>query len=226
MPSEVNYQANIYALKSIGIDRVLSISACGSLRDDYMPGDIVVPDQLFDLTRNRRRTFFGGGLVAHINVANPFCTDFSGSLIDALKNTDATVHGRGAFITIEGPRFSTRAESNVYRSWGMSIIGMTTSPEAFLAREAELCYGVMAHVTDFDVWHITEEPVTVEMVVEVLNRNTVIAQQAVRELLKILPEDRTCGCSTALADALITDPRVVPNETKKRLDLLIGKYLP
>lgn len=225
MPSEVNYQANIYALKSIGIERVLSISACGSLRDDYMPGDIVVPDQLFDLTRNRSRTFFGGGLVAHINVANPFCRDFSGSLIDALKNTDATVHGRGAFITIEGPRFSTRAESNVYRSWGMSIIGMTTSPEAFLAREAELCYAVMAHVTDFDVWHITEEPVTVEMVVEVLNRNTVIAQQAVRELLKILPEDRACGCSTALADALITDPRVVPDETRNRLDLLIGKYI-
>ena len=226
MPSEVNYQANIYALKSIGIERVLSISACGSLRDDYMPGDIVVPDQLFDLTRNRRRTFFGNGLVAHVNVANPFCMDLSGNLIDALKNTDATVHGKGAFITIEGPRFSTRAESNVYRSWGMSIIGMTSSPEAFLVREAELCYGVMAHVTDFDVWHITEEPVTVEMVLEVLNRNTDIAQQAVRELLKQLPDERACGCSTALADALITDPRVVPDETRQRLDLLIGKYLP
>ena len=224
-PSEVNYRANIYALKSLGVERVLSISACGSLRDDYEPGDIVIPDQLFDFTRNRTRTFFKDGIVAHISVAQPFCPEFSETVHEALLEIDSQVHFGGAFITIEGPRFSTRVESNVFRSWGMSIIGMTTSPEAFLAREAEMCYAVMAHVTDFDVWHISEEPVTVEMVIEILHRNTERAQEAVRIVVNNLPIDRSCGCENALADAIITRPDAIPTETRQKLDLLVGKYL-
>jgi 5'-methylthioadenosine phosphorylase len=193
-PTEVNYCANIYALKSLGVERVVSISACGSLRDDYVPGDLVIPDQIFDLTRNRRRTFFGEGLVAHIGVADPFCPDLSSQIFEAVKATGATVHLGGSFLTVEGPRFSTKAESNVYRSWGMSLIGMTSSPEAFLAREAELCYTVMAHVTDYDVWHLEQEPVSVEAVVTVLNHNTHIAELAIAYLTKHLTPERNCDC--------------------------------
>ena len=225
-PSEVNYAANIYALKSLGVTRLISISACGSLREDYAPGDLAVPDQLFDLTRDRRRSFFGDGLVAHIGVADPFCPQLSAQLLQACKDTGATVHAGGAFITIEGPRFSTKAESNTYRAWGMSLIGMTTSPEAFLAREAELCYAVMAHVTDYDVWHIEEDPVSVEAVIAILNRNTQIAQQALANLAQALPAERACACPTALQSALITDSRVIPAETRQKLDLLVHKYLP
>ncbi len=156
-PSEVPYRANIYALKALGVERIVSISACGSLREDYAPGEVVVPDQLFDFTRKRKSSFFEDGLVAHISVANPFCEDLSMKLFAAVQSTGAACHSGGSLITIEGPRFSTKAESNTYRSWGMSIIGMTASPEAFLAREAELCYAVMAHVTDYDVWHTSEE---------------------------------------------------------------------
>lgn len=224
-PSEINYRANIYALKSIGVQRIVSISACGSLREDFKPGEIVIPNQLFDFTKYRKRTFFEGGLVAHISVADPFCPHLSSETFQAVKDTGTTVHRGGSFITIEGPRFSTRAESNTYRAWGMSLIGMTTSPEAFLAREAELCYSVMAHVTDYDVWHITEEPVTVEMVIEILIQNTEIARQAVRNLLHRLTPERPCDCPHALADALITRPDVIPAATRQRLSLLVDKYL-
>lgn len=224
-PSEVNYRANIFALKSIGVERVISISACGSLRDDYAPGDIVIPDQLFDLTRDRKRSFFGEGLVAHISVADPFCADLSGMLYIAAETTGARLHRGGSFITVEGPRFSTRAESNVYRTWGMSLIGMTTSPEAFLAREAEMCYAVMAHVTDFDVWHISEQPVTVDIVVEILNGNTQIAFQCVKNLAAAIDRERTCECGSALANALITRPEAIPLETRQRLGLLVDRYL-
>ena len=172
-PSEVNYRANIYALKSLGVERIISVNACGSLREDYAPGDIVIPDQLFDMTKNRERTFFDRGLVSHISVAEPFCPDLSAKILSSVQKTGATVHKGGSFITIEGPRFSTRAESNVFRSWDMSIIGMTTAPEAFLAREAEICYGVMAHVTDYDVWHLSEESVTVEMVIKIIQRKNI-----------------------------------------------------
>jgi len=223
-PSEVNYRANIYALKSLGVERIVSISAVGSLREDYAPGELVVPDGLFDFTRDRKRTFFEGNCVVHISVADPFCNHLSEQLYQAVQATGAVVHRGGAMITIEGPRFSTRSESNVFRSWGMSIIGMTTSPEAFLAREAELCYAVMAHVTDYDVWHISETPVTVEQVIQVLNRNTSIAQQAVRNLLKSLNTERNCGCGSALANAFITRKDRVPQETRQRLSLLIDKY--
>lgn len=226
MPTEVPYRANIYALKSLGAERVVSISACGSLREEYAPGEIVIPDQLFDFTRRRVSSFFGEGMVAHVSVADPFCPDLSEQLESAVRAVGGKVHRGGTMITIEGPRFSTRAESNVYRSWGMSLIGMTTSPEAFLAREAEMCYAVMAHVTDYDVWHVSEAPVTVEMVIQTLNRNTALAQEAVRYLAKHLRPERQCACGQALATALITNPAVIPPKTRQNLDLLVGKYLP
>jgi 5'-methylthioadenosine phosphorylase len=225
MPTEVPYRANIYALKKLGAECIVSINACGSLRQDYAPGHIVIPDQIFDNTRDRPRTFFGGGLVAHVGVADPFCPDLSASLESALQATGATVHNGGTLIVIEGPRFSTKAESNTYRGWGMSLVGMTAVPEAFLAREAEMCYSVMAHVTDYDVWHVSAAPVTVEMVMKTLNQNTSIAQQAIRILVTRLSRERTCTCETALSNALITDPAAIPAETRQKLDLLVRKYL-
>ena len=215
-PTEINYRANIFALKTLGVTRIVSVSACGSLREDYEPGHMAVPDQLFDFTRDRQRSFFGEGLVAHVSVADPFCPDLSRQLSNAIEATGRVVHRGGTFITIEGPRFSTRAESNAFRSWGMSLIGMTTSPEAFLAREAEICYAVMAHVTDYDVWHIEEEPVSVEAVIAVLIHNTQIAQQAVVNLAGEMPEARGCECGRALATALITSPSVIPPETRQK----------
>lgn len=223
-PSEVNYRANIYALKSLGVTRIVAINACGSLREDYAPGQIVIPDGIYDNTKQRARTFFGEGLVAHVGSADPFCPDLSSSVYDAVKATGGTVHKGGAFIIIEGPRFSTKAESNTYRAWGMSIIGMTTAPEAFLAREAEICYATMAHVTDYDVWHVSEAPVTVEMIIQTLNKNTDTAQESLRVLARNLSQERPCECGSALASALITNPAVIPSETRQKLDLLIKKY--
>ncbi len=225
MPTEVPYRANIYALKALGVERIVGINACGSLREDYAPGSIVIPDQIFDHTGGRARTFFGEGLVAHIGTADPFCPDLSAALESAVMGTEATVHHGGAFIVIEGPRFSTKSESNVYRSWGMSIIGMTAAPEAFLAREAEMCYAVMAHVTDYDVWHISEAPVTVDMVIQTLNKNTQAAQAALRRLVTSLPEERPCACGSALRSAIITHPSAIPPATRQKLDLLVKKYL-
>jgi 5'-methylthioadenosine phosphorylase len=224
-PSEINFRANIYALKSLGVERIVSISACGSLREDYALGDIVIPDQLFDFTKDRKRSFFGRGLVAHISIPDPFCADLSEIVYQAVKKTGNNVHLGGSYITVEGPRFSTRAESNTFRTWGMSLIGMTTSPEAFLAKEAEICYATLAHVTDYDVWHISEEPVTVDMVIETLNRNTKIAQEAVYNLVSKLNRERLCDCEHALASALITDLDEISPETRQRLGLLVDKYL-
>lgn len=225
LPSEVNYRANIYALKKIGVSRILSISACGSLREDYSPGHIVIPDQVMDHTHSRARTFFGNGIVAHIGSADPFCADLSNILFQALLQTSATVHKGGTYITIEGPSFSTKAESNLYREWGMSVIGMTACPEIFLAREAEMCYTTMAHVTDYDVWHVSEEPVTVEMVVKVLMQNTKVAQEAVVNLIKLLPEEDTCGCHSILKDAIMTNKAVISPDTLQRVNLLVEKYI-
>jgi 5'-methylthioadenosine phosphorylase len=225
-PDEVPYRANIYALKALGVERVVSVSACGSLREDYAPGHIVIPDQIFDFTRGRPHTFFADGLVAHVSVADPFCADWSQQILAATQATQAVVHHGGAFITISGPRFSTKAESHTYRAWGMSIIGMTACPEVFLAREAELCYGVMAHVTDYDVWHVSAEPVTVEMVIQTLNKNTETAQAALCLLARSLPDEQPCDCQNALATALITNPKAIPAGTRQRLSLLVGKYLP
>ena len=224
-PSEVNYRANIYALKSIGITQVISVSACGSLRDDYAPGHIVVPDQIFDNTRGRARSFFSDGLVVHVGVADPVCKHLSAQAASALSTAGGTVHTGGSFITIEGPRFSTKAESNVYRAWGMSIIGMTASPEAFLAREAEMCYAIMAHVTDYDVWHVSEEPVSVEMVIRTLMKNTDTAQNALQILIENLVDVPECSCHHALSEAIITQHSRIPPVTARKLDLLVGKYL-
>lgn len=224
-PTEVNYRANIFALKMIGVDRVVSISACGSLREDFAPGNIVIPDQLFDHTKERKRSFFEGGLVVHVTTADPFCPDLSTILYQIVSKTGASTHKGGAMITIEGPRFSTKAESNIFRAWGFSLIGMTTSPEAFLAREAEMCYAVMAHVTDYDVWHMTEEAVSVDMVVKTLQKNTEIAQQSIVSLVDNLPEESACNCQNALENAFITNPAAISADAKKRLSLLVDKYL-
>ncbi len=225
-PGEVPYRANIYALKSLGAEYIISVSACGSLREDYAPGHIVIPDQLFDYTRNRVRSFFGEGLVAHISPADPFCEDLSEQLEKAVKESGAPVHRGGTFLTIEGPRFSTKAESHVFRAWGMSLIGMTASPEAFLAREAEMCYAIMAHVTDYDVWHTSQAPVTVEMVIRTLNKNTQTAQDAIRHLVRHFNPTCTRGCRSALTNALITQRDKIPPATLQKLGLLVRKYLP
>jgi len=224
-PSDVNYRANIYAMKTLGVNRIVSISACGSLRKDYAPGQIVVPDQIFDFTHKRARTFFENGIVAHVSTADPFCAIWSKRVYESILGTGATVHQGGSFITIEGPRFSTKAESNLYRSWGLSIIGMTASPEAFLAREAEICYATMAHVTDYDVWHENIEPVTVEMVIQTLNQNTATAQSSIRALAINGSERTDCPCSKAMSTAVITHPDGISPEIGKKYELLIGKYL-
>jgi 5'-methylthioadenosine phosphorylase len=224
-PGEVPYRANVYALKSLGVERVISINACGSLREDYAPGHIVIPENIFDNTKNRIRSFFGEGMVAHVGVANPFCRELSNMVETAVRATGAVTHRGGSFIVIEGPRFSTKAESQTFRAWGMSIIGMTAAPEAFLVREAEMCYAIMAHVTDYDVWHESESPVTVEMVIQTLNKNTQKAQEAIHNLVRGLTTKRACDCDQALSTALITDPKVIPAETRNKLDLLVGKYL-
>lgn len=223
-PGEVPYRANIYALKQLGVRRVISVSACGSLREHLRPGDVVIPDQLFDFTKRRASSFFEGGSVAHISAADPFCADLSARLAEAVETTAAPVQRGGAFITIEGPRFSTKAESRVFRAWGMDIIGMTASPEAFLAREAGLCYATMAHVTDYDVWHTGEDTVTVEMVIARLHANLHHAQAALAHLIPRLaaqPPECACACAHALADALITAPDRIPAATRERLSPLL-----
>jgi 5'-methylthioadenosine phosphorylase len=225
MPTEVNYRANIWALKSIGVERIVSVSACGSLREDFIPGEIVIPDQLFDFTKKRQNTFFGEGLVVHISTGDPFCKELSTLLYQTVTSFGMNAHLGGSMVTIEGPRFSTKAESNVFRGWGMSLIGMTTSPEAFLAREAEMCYAVMAHVTDYDVWHAVEAPVSVEMVVNTLHKNTEVAQKTILSLVENLTESSTCDCHSALKDSFITHKGSISAEAKKKLSLLVDKYL-
>lgn len=223
MPSEVNYRANIFALKALGAKKVVSISAVGSLKEEYAPGHIIVPDNLFDFTKaNRAQTFFGEGVVGHISVAEPFCENLSKTTFEAVKKTGATTHFGGTLITIEGPRFSTKAESNIFRSWGISLIGMTACPEAFLAKEAELCYATMAHVTDYDVWHESEETVTVEMVIETLRKNVHHAQDAIRNIVNNLEDN--CTCEDAAAGAIMTAPGVMNQQTKRKLETLYKKY--
>lgn len=227
LPTELNARANIWGFKKMGVEWIISVSACGSLREDYAPGHIVIPDQLFDHTRLRpQHTFFGRGLVAHIGLADPFCPDLSTLLYQAVQQTGATVHRGGTLIIIEGPRFSTKGESRIYRQWGCDIIGMTAVPEIQLAREAEICYATMAHVTDYDVWHESEEPVTVEAIVRILRANAETAKQAIQNVAAMLPTDRTaCECATALESAIFTQHDLVPPAVRQDLDLLIGKYL-
>lgn len=224
-PTEVPYKANIYALKSLGVKYIVSVSACGSLREDYEPGHIVIPNQLVDFTKKRDMSFFGNGLVAHVSIPEPFSTEMNTAIAKAAKKAGGVVHEAGEFITIEGPRFSTKGESNLFRQWGMSIIGMTTSPEAFFAAEAEIAYGVMAHVTDYDVWHENKGPVSVEMVIRTLQKNTTIAQKAISHLVQ--DYDQWAGEFAAhsnLKDALITNPKLIPEKTKTKLALIAAKY--
>ncbi|MBI5958517.1 MAG: S-methyl-5'-thioadenosine phosphorylase [Chloroflexi bacterium] len=225
-PSEVPYRANMYALKTLGVETVIAVSACGSLREELAPGHVVVPHQLIDWTRDERgRTFFGDGLVAHVSAADPFCLALNAIIADAVQEAGGTVHRGGTFITSEGPRFATRAESALYRSWGFDIIGMTTSPEAFLAREAEMCYSVMAHVTDYDVWHESADDVSVELVIRTLNANVQLAQQALIGVIRRLPGRlESCECHDALSGAIITAPEKIPAETVQRLWPIVGKY--
>ena len=225
-PTDVPYHANLYALKSLGVKYVVAVSACGSLREDYAPGHIVIPDQLYDNTKLRKSSYFGKGLVGHVSVAEPFSAELSKIVADAVRTTDATVHEGGWFITIEGPRFSTKAESHTFRSWGMSLIGMTTSPEGYLAREAELAYACMAHVTDYDVWHESEEPVTVEAVVRVIQANTTRAQAAIRHMAATLDEWAVeMQAHSALQDAIMSSPKKVDPDMREKLALLVDKYL-
>lgn len=225
-PSEVPYRANIFALKTLGVRYIISVSACGSLREDYAPGHIVLPDQLFDRTRNRASTFFGEGLVAHVSSADPFSPELKSALADAIRAAGGTVHETGTFITIEGPRFSSKGESNTFRQWGMSIIGMTTSPEAFLAIEAEIAYAVMAHVTDYDVWHESEQPVTVEMVIRTLERNTALAERAISNLVRDMESwEGEYAVHSALQNALITERDHISSAARDKLEPLVGRYL-
>lgn len=226
LPSEVPYRANVYALKTLGVEHVIGVSACGSLREDLEPGHIVVPNQLFDFTKNRPRSFFGEGLVAHISAEDPFCPATSNLLAQAVEQGGGTVHRGGRFITIEGPRFSTKAESHVFRSWGMDIIGMTTSPEAFLAREAGICYAVMAHITDYDVWHESEKAVTVGMVIERLQANIELARETLTRLVpRLVTQEKVCTCDKTLAHAILTDLKRIPEETRQKLQAIVAPYL-
>jgi 5'-methylthioadenosine phosphorylase len=226
MPTEVNSRANIWALKSLGVERIISISACGSMKEQYAPRDVVIPDQIYDQTKARRPyTFFGQGLVAHISFDEPYCPELSQLVYEAVKKTGATVHKGGTFLTIEGPRFSTKGESRIYRQWGVDIIGMTAVPEAQLAREAEICYCTMAHVTDYDVWHETAVPVTVSMLIENLLANAALTKRAIEYLAPTIPAERHCACATALSTAIITQKDVVPEKVKQELGIIVGRYL-
>ena len=225
MPSELNYRANIFGFKTLGVEYILSASAVGSLKEEYHPMDLVIPDQFLDRTRGRISTFFGNGIVAHVGFAHPFCKPLSVIAFDSARQAGATVHQGGTYVCMEGPQFSTLAESNLYRRWGMDIIGMTNLQEAKLAREAEICYSTIALVTDYDCWHPSHDEVTVDMIVANLTQNAQTAQQVIAAAVDALPFERTCECASALKHALITRPDAIPGEAKQRLAPLVGKYL-
>lgn len=221
-PTELPVRANVYALKLLGVERVISISAVGSLREEMAPQDMVVPDQLIDRTRQRVSSFFGDGIVAHVDFAEPFCPAMRRLLVEACREADANVHDGGTYVVMEGPAFSTIAESNMYRSWGASVIGMTALPEAKLAREAELCYGTLACVTDYDVWHPDHDNVTVEVVLRNLHQNVATAQAVLQAVVPRLTGERDCACGHALDMAVVTAPDVRPEGARQRLKLLLG----
>jgi 5'-methylthioadenosine phosphorylase len=225
LPSELPVQANIWALKALGVQHIISISAVGSLRRKIAPMHLVIPNQIIDRTRGRQSTFFGNGLAAHVGLADPFCPGLAATLYKAAKSAGATVHRGGTYVVMEGPAFSTRAESNLYRSWGAHLIGMTALPEAKLAREAEICYAVAACVTDYDVWHEAEADVTVEMILANLAKNVEIAKQLVRVAVQHLPARDGCPCPEALRNALVTSAGLVPEQVKHDLAPIIGKYI-
>ena len=224
-PSQINYRANICGFKMLGCDAVLSASAVGSLKEEYAPRDVVVPDQFVDRTRHREDTFFDDGVVAHVAFADPVCPAAAEALVAAARASGLTVHAGGAYVCMEGPQFSTRAESNLYRSWGVDVIGMTNLTEAKLAREAEMCYATLGFVTDYDCWREATESVSVEAVLSVLQDNAAAARRAMREAIRLLSASRTCGCRNAMRHAILTDPKAIPEEAKKRLAPVVGKYL-
>ncbi len=226
MPSELNYRANIFGFKVLGVSHILSASAVGSLREDYRPLDLVFPNQFLDRTFGRVGTFFGNGLVAHVGFAHPVCDRLRGVMADAAEATGARAHRGGTYVCMEGPQFSTLAESNLYRSWGMDIIGMTNLQEAKLAREAEICYATMALVTDYDCWHPDHDSVTVDLIIANLTQNARTAQRVIADTVERLGNGRPCGCKDALATALITRPDAVPERVKRDLAPIIGRYLP
>jgi 5'-methylthioadenosine phosphorylase len=224
MPSEVNFRANIYGFKTLGVERIIGISAVGSLREEIEPLDVVIPEQLFDRTKTRVSTFFGDGVVSHVSFADPYCPILSKVLYETCHLLGFKVHFGGTYLCIEGPQFSTRAESRIFRQWGADIIGMTNLPEARLAREAEICYSTVAMVTDYDVWHESED-VSIEMVIENLNKNIEKAKRLIKECISKIPKNRDCVCANSLANAIITSPDLIPQHRKETLRLLIGKYL-
>jgi 5'-methylthioadenosine phosphorylase len=224
-PTEVSYRANIYALKGLGVEWIIAVNTVGSFKQEIKPGDLVIPDQLIDRTRSRANSFFGGGLVVHIPFAEPFCPVLSQILLEAARETGASVHPKGTYVVMEGPAFSTKAESRLYRSWGADIIGMTALPEAKLAREAEICYAIIAGVTDYDSWQEQSEPFTVDVILNILRQNIDTVKRIIKLAVARIPEKRDCECATALKAAFVTAPRFMPPEQKQRLNLLIGKYL-
>ncbi len=224
-PSEINYRANIYALKSVGVTRVISVSAVGSMKEAVRPGDVLLPDQFIDLTKRRVGTFFEQGVVAHVAFADPICRALSVALFKAAQEAGGTVHQGGVYLCIEGPQFSSRGESLLYRQWGVDVIGMTNLPEAKLAREAELCYATVALPTDYDCWHATEESVSVEAILATLQKNVAMAKRILRAALPIAVEPRTCSCATALENAVLTASQNIPRQTRQRLGLLLARHL-
>jgi 5'-methylthioadenosine phosphorylase len=224
-PSEINFRANIHAFKQLGVDRIVSVSAVGSLKEEHKPLDFVIPDQFFDRTRHRVDTFFGGGVVAHIAFADPVCGELARVVKGACQNGGVNGKLGGTYLCMEGPQFSTKAESNVYRKLGMDVIGMTNLQEAKLAREAEICYVTVAMVTDYDCWHPHHDSVSVEQIVAVLVKNAENAAKVLRETVAAMPRDRSCKCGSALAHAILTDRKKIPLSAKKRLNLILGKYL-
>jgi 5'-methylthioadenosine phosphorylase len=225
LPSELNFRANLYAFKKLGVTRILSMSAVGSLKEEHKPGDFVIPDQFIDRTFHRISTFFGDGIVAHVAFGDPVCTTVAETFTAACKAEAITVKSGGTYVCMEGPQFSTRAESNLYRSWGADVIGMTNLQEAKLAREAEICYATAAMVTDYDCWHPGHDDVTVEQIVAVLNQNAANACRVIKAAVAAMPSERKCGCASALQYAILTAPDAIPVATRDKLDLLIGKYL-
>jgi 5'-methylthioadenosine phosphorylase len=225
MPTDINYRANIYGMKKLGVERIISVSAVGSMKEEIKPGDIVIPDQFYDHTRHRRSTFFGNGVVAHVGMADPVCAQLGKTLITAGATVGATVHRGGTYLCMEGPQFSTRAESLIYRTWNVDVIGMTNATEAKLAREAELCYSTIALATDYDCWHHSEEAVTVEAVLAVMKHNIETSKAMISEAVRLLPGSRTCACGEALRNTIMTPEKLIPAKTKKDLAPIIGKYL-
>jgi 5'-methylthioadenosine phosphorylase len=225
LPAEVNSRANIYGFKKLGVERIISVSAVGSLQEEYRPMDMALPAQFFDRTRQRASTFFGDGLVAHISFDTPVCPTVVGALAAACQEVGVRCHTGGTYVCMEGPAFSTKAESNVYRSWGMDLIGMTSLPEAKLAREAEICYATLAMVTDYDCWHPQHDAVTVNAIIEYLQRNVENSQRILLKAIRAMPQQRDCKCASALAHAIFTDRRRISPRARKKLSLLVGKYI-